>query len=249
MSYNDYMNNYDSYLKKYDNALGKYDKTLARYDKALDRYDGFEVKYPKVNVDKDVINAFSDYYNRNKSYSSLNIDNKRGNLDRAIDFLMFPIYSVAGQFDAITHRKNPLEAITNSLRASNPFGEGYEKGEVTFSNILNREVHPTNTLGKVATGVVGFALDVFLDPTTYLSGGTSALVKGTGKVGRALELGTDATKVFEKYGVDVVNGLNKNDAAIIIRKYTDDKIANGAKIVPLKADELETAASALSKKI
>ena len=57
-----------------------------------------------------------------------------------------------------------------------------KKGEKITSDVLgNLGWNPTSKSGKVAKGVVGFVGDVALSPDTYLTGGVSAVVKGTGK--------------------------------------------------------------------
>lgn len=114
------------------------------------------------------------------------VNDKRSILDRTLDGLQVFNYTLAGGINNLIDDDPETgfwRGVGDGLRASNPFGKGYEPGEVTFSKVLDTAGwQPESGLGKFARGVVGFGLDVVLDPTTYL-GGVGLLVKGTGKVG------------------------------------------------------------------
>ena len=87
-----------------------------------------------------------------------------------------------------------LEGVAGGVKAGNPFGEGNEEGEHYFSEVLgNTGWKPESTVGKITKGVVGFAGDVLLDPSTYLTGGLGAVVKGTGK-----KVGSKTVEAFTK---------------------------------------------------
>lgn len=110
-------------------------------------------------------------------------EERRSFLTRTFDLLAMGGYVTAGLAKGLTPNNNitVAEGVWGGLKAGNPFGKGYVKGRHTYSEVLGEMGwQPTSFVGKVAKGVVGFAGDVFLDPTTYLTGGVSALVKGTG---------------------------------------------------------------------
>lgn len=154
-----------------------------------------------------------------KQFVSTYIDanKKRSLLDRGFDTLLFPLYGVAGFAKGVVDGGSesdisPFQGLWEGIRAGNPFGEGYEKGEYTFSQVLESAGwKPTSTAGKVARGMLGFGLDVALDPTTYLSGGLSAVIKGTGKAGvKASHVMPYANKIIKDYGIDMTNKTLKD---------------------------------------
>ena len=244
MAYNDYLNKYDKSIGRYDRYLNNYDN----YFKPFKIYNRFDNLYDSAHADTDTINAFR------KSFSSgyLKFDNKRSLLDRGFDALLMPLYTTAGFVRGFVDKDiTPTEGFLSGLRASNPFGKGYEKGETTYSNVLE-EIgwKPQSTIGKVARGAVGFTLDVLLDPVTYLSGGLSAVVKGTGKVGVGLTHASASKKIADKYGVNILNGLNVGDAKKIITQNMIEKNVGksaGERVV-LSSDEIEEGAKLLSDK-
>ena len=158
-------------------------------------YDSFTSKYFKNpynfgrgRVNKDVSSLLYQRLMEEEERKMRRIEG-RSNLDRAFDLLLAPNYAIAGLVDGIVRKdRTALDGFVGGLRAGNPFGEGHEEGETTFSDVLEHAGwKPKSTAGKFAKGTVGFALDVLLDPLTYLSGGASALVKGTGRVGKVAE--------------------------------------------------------------
>lgn len=134
----------------------------------------------------------------------------RSGLDRTFDFLSTPISMVAGlvdgfvesaqteEFDAFKPWQNAGKAFLHGI---NPFhNNASEKDEYNFSRVMETAGwKPTSTAGKVTKGVLGFGLDVALDPTTYLTGGVSAVVKGTGRVGKAAESVDKMNETYKAY--------------------------------------------------
>jgi len=93
---------------------------------------------------------------------------------RAMDIISRPLYASAGAAKAIVKgNENVLGEAWKGLK-------GEEKE--TYSDVL-KEAGIDN---KIARGVVGFALDVVLDPTTYFGG---TLVKGTLRGSKAVGRG------------------------------------------------------------
>jgi len=120
---------------------------------------------------------------------------------RAIDFISRPLYASAGAAKAIVKGENVLGELWKGLR-------GQEKE--TYSDVLG-EMGVEN---KWVKGIVGFALDVALDPITYF-GGTAIKfgAKGVGAVARpvgrlaakaspqsALHLADAATSLKDAFG-------------------------------------------------
>lgn len=102
---------------------------------------------------------------------------------RAMDIMSRPVYASAGAAKALVRGdENVLKEAWKGLK-------GEEKE--TYSDVL-KEAGVEN---KILRGVVGFALDVALDPTTYFGG---ALLKGVGS----------AAKVTGRAGMNVTRKFN-----------------------------------------
>ncbi|TCX53820.1 hypothetical protein [Dehalobacter sp. 14DCB1] len=161
-----------------------------------------------TKADPELVKLFS-------SNNYFNIPSQRSGLDRVLDAVSIGNYLTAGIADALVKKDLSVsDAIVRALRAANPFGEGYENGEYHYSQVLEDVGwKPESTGGRIAKGVVGFIGDVLLDPTTYLTGGASALLRGTGKTGLKLTHTADAVKDIANAG-----GMTKEIAIDIISK-------------------------------
>lgn len=135
----------------------------------------------------------------------------RSGMKKAFDVLLAPNYAIAGAADALVAGRNPGVAFAEGLSSGlNFMSDAPMYEQKTFSNVLETAGwKPTSTLGRFAKGATGFALDVILDPTTYLSGGISAVVKGTGKAGLATAAKGFAESVGGKYGIKVGDDLKQ----------------------------------------
>lgn len=116
---------------------------------------------------------------------------------KAIDFMSRPVFASAGAAKALV--KNFDSNVTNN---ENPLWEAWKglKGEEkeTYSDVLKE----AGVKNKIATGLVGFALDVALDPTTYIGG---SLVKGALKTGaKTAKVGLNLTRRFNP---DLARGI------------------------------------------
>jgi len=185
----------------------------------------FEANYSQPN--------YSENFNKTQSYydnwMSQHGDYKRSTLDRIFDVLQVGQYASVG---AIRERQragtsltpisfNPLDigkggiasmtGLIKGLRAANPFGKGYEEGEATTTSVLSEwGWNPESKVGKVARGVIGFAGDVALDPLTYVTGGTGAVIKGTGK---GAKIGAKVSKeLVKKFGQEVAEEITQKAA-------------------------------------
>lgn len=139
-------------------------------------------------VDSDTSSAIFDAIKR-RQQMELEMSNERSLLDRTFDTLLLPNYVIAGSVDGMFSKdKTVWEGFSGGFKAGNPFGDGYDSGETTFSDVLETMGwKPESGLGKFAKGATGFAFDVLLDPTTYLTGGLSAVVRGSGRTGSAIK--------------------------------------------------------------
>ena len=126
------------------------------------------------------------------------LDEERSLLDRTFDALQVGNYTTANyasdwvktikgvEGSSFLNALNPFDDIASGLRAANPFGAGSREDEKHYSTVIEEMGwKPTSGIGRFTKGTLGFAGDVLLDPLTYLSGGLSAVVKGTGHVGKA----------------------------------------------------------------
>lgn len=122
-------------------------------------------------------------------------DKKKESLfSRGVDLISRPLYASAGAAKAIGSgqmKVNPLMAAWKGLT-------GEEK--TTYADVLEAEgLFGDN---KLARGGVGFALDVAMDPTTYLGG---PLIKGLGK--GASKIGRLGIQGVEKFNPEIARGF------------------------------------------
>jgi len=151
---------------------------------------GGPVKFPakkekKINLgDIEQLKTFA-------QQKGLEVKEKKPSLfSRAIDIISRPLFASAGAAKAIVRGdENPLIEAWKGLT-------GQEKE--TYSDVLEE----AGVENKWIKGGVGFALDVALDPTTYLGG---AFVKGVGKgLGVAGRVGLSG---IQKFNPELARGL------------------------------------------
>lgn len=146
-------------------------------------------------------------YKINTTSTPLGIDyeepkEKRSVVSRFFDAINIGQYTVAGFARGFTSDEyNPLTgALTGayqSISALNPFSKGNDDWKHSFTDVLDESGwKPKNIGGKVGRFAVGTALDIFLDPMTYVSGGTTALLRGTGK--HSVNTALDIANVVDK---------------------------------------------------
>lgn len=200
----------------------------------------YSVKQPDKDTVERIMQAMA---NRNRTELELNA--KRSFLDRTFDALLTPNYMVAGAFDgAIRDDKTVMQGLIGGLKAGNPFGKGFEQGETTFSDVIRSTgVNPTSFLGKATVGTAGFALDVILDPTTYLSGGLSAIAKGTGRVGTATKALEELAKVVPPSMLDETGKIKE-----MTDEIAQHIVTNARKGEKLSAEQLASEAGSLKQK-
>ena len=214
------------------------------YKNVLNNYDS---SVPKLTNFADAL--------ANSSRTYLPIDTKRSTLDRVFDALSIGTFLSAGVARGLIPNNDVSvsQGIEDALRAANPFGEGYEKGEHTYSKVLGDiGWNPTSFGGKFARGAVGLAGDIFLDPLTYATFGVSGLIKGSGKaataashavglLGEALEHGDDIAKATGEVAEVVSKGMSTDLAKSIISKH------NAARGITTTAEELENGAESFAR--
>ena len=162
--------------------------------------------------------------------SNLEFKNNRSVLDRVFSPLLVANYMSAGVARGLVNDDfTAFEGLKEGFKAGNPFGKGNEKGQHNFSKFLeDTGWKPENTFGKILKGTSGFVLDVLLDPTTYVSGGLTAVVKGSGRtkkvmdglnvIGQALPQQVYESTLAKYVGTDVSASLAERFA----RKKADD---------------------------
>jgi len=113
-----------------------------------------------------------------------------------------------------------LDGDDKSVASWERFWDQYNNN-VTVSSLMDENMNPW------VRGVLGFAVDVALDPLTYLTGGSAAVAKVAGKGGvkaaqiaiRASDKATDAAEVAQKAG-------RLDDAARLTREAAEfDEVA------------------------
>ena len=130
-------------------------------------------------------------------------------------------YTIAGAFKSFQDRGNLWSGAWEGLKAANPFGSGYTKGEVTWSDVLENSGWKTNTIGaSIGRGATGFLLDVLLDPLTYATFGGTAILKGTGKAALKATHGNMIRKIADEFSVDISEGMTEEAAKKIILKQS-----------------------------
>jgi len=186
----------------------------------------------RAKLTESVDKAVKSYIENFRKKSMPEITNKRSLLDRFFDMFSTPNYMIAGVAKSLVDNKSednitPLEGLIGGLKAGNPLGKGYEKGEVVFSDVLHElGWQPEGTAGKITRGVVGFALDVLFDPLTYITGGLSGVVKGSGKVGKhakgvlTLDKARDVVKnVSKSRGIKLTEEALEDNALEVYKLY------------------------------
>jgi hypothetical protein len=123
-------------------------------------------------------------------------ENTRSMLDRIVDAFSITTYPIINPIKNLTDtdptNDSVLQSAWEGVKSANPFGEDYTKGEAIFSDVLDNVgwkktegfdiLSPTTwDANSFAQGLVGFAGDVLLDPTTYGTLGLGSLLKGTGR--------------------------------------------------------------------
>ena len=206
MSYKQYMNQYQYKMNAYDKKyIGAYNKKMNEFE---NKYMGGFIPsstWNSTKVTNNLTNKLTEsYYNQfNKD------DDKRSPLDRFFDAISVGQYVVQGAISgAISDDETVLENIWEGIKGANPFGRDYKAGEFYFSDNLSKlGWQPETTLGKIAKGGLGIVGDIVLDPTTYLTGGFSALGKGSGKAGKKITQEMVKNVLAKEFGEEV---LKKN---------------------------------------
>lgn len=152
-------------------------------------------QFSSGRVDSDTSKALFEAIKRRNEEDEFALRQERSLLDRTFDTLMIGNYASANYASdwvkfaqgkgSFGQAFNGVDDVWQGFKAGNPFGDGSEEDEKTYSNVLGEMGwNPSSMIGKFAKGTVGFVGDVLLDPTTYLTGGVSAVLKGTGRVGQ-----------------------------------------------------------------
>lgn len=127
---------------------------------------------------------------------------KKG-VSTGLDILSRPNYAIA------TATKNAIDDDASTTAFGGLYTGITGRTKHTFHDVLSEAgVNPTTRAGKVGKAIGGFALDVLLDPTTYVTLGASATVKVGGKAlskdGMKLLAKGMAQKSGQEFGQDFV---------------------------------------------
>lgn len=208
-----------SKVKTY-NSYNDYDVYTRSLQYSNPFYDINDKVKPNQNIVQMATRALDNSY--------LPIDNSRSAWDRFSDALSVGQYTTMGALrGAIDPNQSAIEGLINGFKAANPFGGGFNKGEAGFSDVLETAGwKPESTLGKIAKGTIGFLGDVFLDPLTYVGGGASSLIKGTGKAG--LELTHAGSKLSTVMTKDIAEDIIKKQADVRKISITAEDVSSDA---------------------
>ena len=131
---------------------------------------------------------------------------KPGALTRILDFLSTPGYAVTtALYNAFDGKKDTkalkglLDGVIGGLTSNS---DKYKEGSDLVDLMVGEQKKDAGIGEKVGRFAGGMALDVLLDPTTYLTFGTSALVKGATK-----KVGQEVTEDAVKSAIKGVNGI------------------------------------------
>lgn len=163
-------------------------------------FDGNALLQVMMAGDNEYINPYGSMFDRIliNQHNNGRRQNKPSLLARALDLLSRGNYMSA----------NAVKAATDGDASTNPFVEAWHglKGEdkTTYRDVLD-QVAPN--MPGVAKATLGFAGDVFLDPTTYI---------GTGVLGKAGKVGEVLTKSGEQVAAKLgQEGLEKATKSMV----------------------------------
>jgi hypothetical protein len=211
-------------------------------------------------VSEDMSSSITDAIKKRNEIEEYKLKEERSGLDRTFDALQVGNYTTANyasdwvkfvkgeEGSSFGNAINPLDDIESGLRASNPFGEGSEEDEKNYSDVLGEAGwNPTSGAGRFAKGTLGFVGDVLLDPTTYLTGGVSAVIKGTGRTGKVTEqlgkIAQEASKAggdnaYESFIKKGVNEKTAQEEAYRVEESISAKFKNAKSLTPDIAREI-----------
>ncbi|MBP3907264.1 MAG: hypothetical protein J6D12_09170, partial [Peptostreptococcaceae bacterium] len=194
----------------------------------------------------DGINIDSTFYNRKDIYdlkqrlkaSGVDIpDTKKdspGIITRFLDFISTPGYAVTtalyNAFDGDKDTKvlkGLLDGVVGGLTSNS---DKYKEGSDLVDLMIGEQKKDAGIGEKVGRFAGGMALDMLLDPMTYLTLGTNAIAKGTAKVGTEVsqEAVEKAIKGINRVG-DLADKNNVLDLATEAKRITDKINAKNVK--------------------
>lgn len=199
------------------------------------------------DIDDIISNALSN------TYHSTPVE--RSKLTQVFDLLSIGQYASAGLVRGIIPGNdiNPIEGVVGGVRSALPYLKNYEDGKHTYSDVVgDLGWNPTSTGGKIVKGGIGLVGDVFLDPLTYISGGSSLALKGSGKAGvttaHKTAVALDLAKEFGiKASDDIVAKLPGEVYEKVIQKYATNKTINKELVERLALKKSDDVARILEK--
>jgi len=159
----------------------------------------------------------------------------KGTLMKALDYVNRPLYSTAGFANAIVQGKGYAESMSAAWK-------GFTGQERTF---YSEVLQSSGVKNKYARAIGGFAMDVLLDPVTYLTfgvgSGTKLGLTTLNKSGKAL-LNTTLKKQLPKL---VSHNLAKGMSKEIAEKMARESIEEAVLKMTLKQSDKYVAKSAM----
>ena len=218
MTYQSFMNNYSNTMSNYGSAVNAYNNNTSPYFnyKTLTgaRSDSLKEKYLEM------------LRSQQAEVDSKPVEReKQSMLQRIINVANIGNYASAGfSMGLVDDELGALEGLGQGLWAGLsgfiPFYKGKEDWEYSYSQVLEKAGWETDSFGgRLARGGAGLALDIALDPLTYLSGGASAVIKGSGRASIS-KVGKGAKKIANVE--DVVKAMNMMDGTVDNIKYIDE---------------------------
>ena len=152
----------------------------------------------------------------------------KGTLMKALDYVNRPLYASASFSNALVQGKGVSEALGS-------FTKGMMGQERTFYSEVLKNAGVKN---KYVRGIAGFALDVALDPITYLTFGTGAGAKlgltTMSKGGKVLLNKTLRTQLPKLVALNLKKGMTKEIAEAVARESIEEGVLRMALKNPAK---------------
>ena len=152
----------------------------------------------------------------------------KGFLGKSIDIISRPLYASANFSKDIIEGKGLKSAITSSFQGLSGKERNYYSDVLESAGVKNKYVR----------AVVGFGLDVLLDPVTYLSFGTAQGAKlgltVLNKTGKKLLLESLEKQAPNIVKLNIVKGMTKHAAEVAARAAIESSVLKMALKEPAK---------------
>lgn len=197
----------------------------------------------KFQDQMDKANTFGKFtWQNNQSTPPLATNTPRSNWEKLTDMLMGTTYASSNFTDSLVNKQGFGKALGNAKNGfeagMNPFSDNGTQYRFDYNKVLEdagMKVDPnadkfTQWNQRLTRGSVGLLADIFLDPSTYVTGGLSDFLKGSGIAGKAIgKLTPYLQRVADMHGVDASGIKNVKQ---LVQKVQDthmqDALSKGA---------------------